>query len=161
MKILVSLRCIFILIFVIACATNGVSVKTTETIPPPVPSPTESSFALRCSIVFVDEYNGQVDIYSVYSDGTQLRQITDDSAREMWPVWSPDGTKLAYQNYAQDRSNPEIFVMSSDGRKQVNLTKNHGDDWSPAWSPDGKRSRFTRKAQRVGQFISWNPTVQI
>ena len=96
----------------------------------------------RCLIAFVDERNGQVDIFSILSDGTQLTQLTADSAQERWPVWSPGGKQIAYQNYMDDRSIPEIFVMSSNGAGQVNLTNNPGDDWSPAWSPDGKKIAF-------------------
>ncbi len=96
----------------------------------------------RCSIVFVDERNRQTDIYTILSDGTQLKQITDDTAHERWPVWSPDGTQIAYQQYKDDRSIPEIFVMSFGGEGQVNLTNNPGDDWTPAWSSDGTKIVF-------------------
>ena len=95
-----------------------------------------------CSIVFVDEPNGQTDIFTILSDGSALLQLTNDAAQEMWPAWSPDGTQIIYQKYHEDRSNPEIFTMLADGSGQVNLTNNPGDDWNPAWSPDGKKIAF-------------------
>jgi len=111
----------------------------------------------RCLIAFVDERNGQVDIYTILSDGTLLHQITNDRSREMWPVWSPEGTQIAYQNYLDDRSIPEIFVMSSKGEEQVNLTNNSGDDWSPAWSPDGKKLAFYSQRSEGAALYLMNP----
>ncbi len=40
------------------------------------------------AITFMDERNGQTDIFSVNSDGSGLRQLTDDAARELAMSWS-------------------------------------------------------------------------
>jgi Tol biopolymer transport system component len=111
----------------------------------------------RCSIVFVDERNGQVDLYTILSDGMQLTQLTADAAQERWPVWSPNGAQIAYQRYADDRSTPEIFVMSSNGKGQVNLTNSPGDDWSPAWSPDGTKIAFYSQRSEGRSLYLMNP----
>ena len=110
-----------------------------------------------CSIAFVDERNGQTDIFTILSDGTQLKQLTNDAAREIWPAWSPDGTQIAYQKYQDDRSTPEVFVMSSNGDEQVNLTNNSGDDWNPAWSPDGTKISFYAQRPEGAALYLMNP----
>ena len=96
----------------------------------------------RCSIAFVDERNGQTDIFTTLADGSTPLQLTNDVAQEMWPAWSPDGTQIVYQKYEAHHSNPEIFLMAADGSGQVNLTNNLGDDWTPAWSSDGMQIAF-------------------
>ena len=69
------------------------------------------------------------DIYTVYSDGTDIWQVTstvDDN--ELNPIWSPDGTKILF---TRDRDgNQELYVMNSDGSNVV-------------WSPDGLKIAYT------------------
>jgi len=49
------------------------------------------------------------------------------------PVWSPDGTKIAF---ASDRSGGrEIYKMTSSGDQQTNLTNNSVYDDRPSWQP--------------------------
>ncbi|HLM03125.1 MAG TPA: hypothetical protein VK400_18885 [Pyrinomonadaceae bacterium] len=55
------------------------------------------------------------------------------------PVWSPDGTKIAYA-YGVEYSS-EIFVMGANGENQTQLTQN-GRSYSPAFSPDGAKIIF-------------------
>ena len=92
-------------------------------------------------IAFMDERNGQTDIYSIGIDDNELRQLTDDPAVEKNLAWSPNGKHLAFQS---DREgNDEIYLMAADGSGQANLSRNPGWDWSPAWSRDGKQLAFS------------------
>jgi Tol biopolymer transport system component len=93
------------------------------------------------AISFMDERNGQTDIFAVNSDGSGLRQLTNDTARELAMSWSPDGSQLVYQR-TEDGSYPELYLVQADGSGPINLTRNAGDDWSPAWSPDGVQIAF-------------------
>src|SRR5947209_1009045 len=58
-----------------------------------------------------------------------------------YPVFSPDGTKLAFRRMLGEM-NSEVFVADSDGSDQRNLTNNPAFDGWPAWSPDGKQIVF-------------------
>ena len=72
--------------------------------------------------------------------------LTNDSAVDDSPAWSPDGTKIAF---ASDRDgNQKIYVMNADGSGAVSLTGNATWDSDPAWSPDGTRIAF----------LSYSPT---
>ena len=53
-------------------------------------------------------------------DGTNMRQLTNNSHRDLTPGWSPDGTQIIY---ASDQDGDfEVFVMNSDGSNVRQLT---------------------------------------
>lgn len=56
------------------------------------------------------------------------------------PVYSPDGTKVAFVRASSTR---ELWLMNPDGTERVRLTSDHSDR-SPAWSPDGAQLAFSR-----------------
>jgi Tol biopolymer transport system component len=76
------------------------------------------------------------EIYSINLDGSDLTRLTNDPARDTFPVWSPDGKRIAF---VTDRNGASmIFIMNSDG-SQVKLLTEIVDAWGPSWSPDGKK----------------------
>jgi TolB protein len=67
------------------------------------------------------------------ADGTGLVNLTNNPADDVWPAWSPDGKKIAFQSNRD--GNLEIYVMNADGTGPLNVTNNPARDESPAWSP--------------------------
>ena len=85
------------------------------------------------------------DIYVVPSTGGQAVQLTSQSSYESQPVWSPDGTTLAF---ASDRKgNNDIFVMPADGGQPKQLTRNSAAETPWTFSPDGKYIYFSAAIQ--------------
>jgi len=70
-------------------------------------------------------------------------QLTNDSAFDAYPFWSPDGSRIAY--VSSDGAHAGIRVMERDGRSPVPVTDNVSwnlfTEFDP-WSPDGKRLLF-------------------
>lgn len=69
-------------------------------------------------------------IWTVNADGSDARKIADQGLN---PVWSPDGTKIAY--YRGVDGEAQVWVMNADGSGQRFLAAG----FSPAWSPDSSK----------------------
>jgi Tol biopolymer transport system component len=71
----------------------------------------------------------------------QATQITSDRTLDIQPVWSPDGTRIAYGKGTN--GNFEIVVTDSNGLNAINITRDFLTTHNqPAWSPDGSRIAY-------------------
>jgi hypothetical protein len=88
-------------------------------------------------VVFVsDRANGNVQLYSVNTDGTGYRRLTYDSlVRKREPTWSPDGSKIAFAGL-DDAGNWDIYTVDADGGNLHRLTTDPERDDSPQWAND-------------------------
>ena len=103
----------------------------------------------------VESMTDDPDIYVVNADGTGETRLTTAPGRDWLPLWSPDGSKIAFTS---DRDGPgEIFVMNANGSGQINLTNDPGaaDGW-PAWSPDGSKIAFQSFRDGNGEIYVMN-----
>ncbi|HEY7658960.1 MAG TPA: DPP IV N-terminal domain-containing protein [Actinomycetota bacterium] len=85
------------------------------------------------------------EIYTIAVDGTDAFRLTHDPATDLFPVYSPDGTKIVFQS---DRAGTfDIWVMDVDGSNPVRITEfenGTADEYAPIWSPDGQQIAFIR-----------------
>jgi len=102
-------------------------------------------------IALASDREGDVEIYVMDSDGSNLIRLTESVGFDGFPQWSPDGTKIAFITFRDE--NPEIYVMDRDGSNQINLTNHPAQDASGggfSWSPDGSQILFD--TDRDGNF---------
>ena len=148
---------LFVVLAVLAPSACGGRSSTTASSPSagqggiPLPTPTVAG-TIAFERVVTPGIEGNGDIYVVNTDGTDLKQLTDDPAWEESPSWSPDGSKIAWvvgEGIDPDiapsfdyQPTPAVWVMNADGSGKMQLTRGpvHGDH--PTWSPDGTRIAF-------------------
>ena len=76
----------------------------------------------------------------------EAMQITSGDYDDSDPVWSPDGSLIAFVSNRTGEpdanDNTDIWVVAADnpdaGATLLQITSNPGSDTSPAWSPDGQ-----------------------
>ncbi|MEW6240301.1 MAG: DPP IV N-terminal domain-containing protein [Chloroflexota bacterium] len=99
-------------------------------------------------IIYVSSRDGNREIYSINTDGTDPDRLTHNPADDFSPEWSPDGKRVAFVSTRE--GNPDIFVMDRDGSNMTRLTDNPADDLDPSWSPEGDKIVFT--SNRDGNY---------
>ncbi|MDE5887110.1 MAG: peptidase S41 [Muribaculaceae bacterium] len=89
------------------------------------------------------------DIYTVTSSGGQAARLTDGTAVEANPVWSPDGKRIAF---ASDRNGGEdVYIMNADGSGQKRLTFNSAPQVPHSFTRDGKSVIFAAAIEDPAQ----------
>ena len=83
-----------------------------------------------------------------------------DNVHYSYPVWSPDGTRIAFMHWQHDHW--EIYVMNVDGSGRWPLTSSSAlserrpNNVSPAWSPDGEQIVFLSDRGGKWEFYVMN-----
>ena len=106
-------------------------------------------------IVFYSSRNGQWDIYSIDSDGTNEIRLTTHETGESSPTWSSDGLRIAFVSGRDGHDS--IHIMDSDGTNETRLTENNLNDGPPAWSPDGRRIAYVSGHQENRDIYVMDP----
>ena len=75
------------------------------------------------------------------SDGFNERTIFESSKPIMSPNWSPDGKRLVYVSFKNNR--PEIFIQNILSGERKSIASFKGINSAPVFSPDGKRLALT------------------
>ena len=98
------------------------------------------------SVTFVK--NGQ--IWSAPIDGSaEAIKMTQLRGRNGSPVWSPDGSKLAFVSSRGDRAFIGIYIGQDNPVQWV--APDFDRDYSPRWSPDGEKLVFIRRPGGGGE----------
>lgn len=67
------------------------------------------------------------------------------------PVWSPDGSKLAF--YSSRTGTYQVWTMDADGSNQKMVSDGQREYFYPSWSPDGKQLTFQGLSEHLDYDI--------
>ena len=107
------------------------------------------------SIVFVSDRTGEQQLFTMNSDGSHVRQLTTVVGDKNYPVFSPDGQRVAFamSDTASGGVPTFIYVINVDGTGLTQLTSGFQQDLMPSWSPDGSQIAFvSSRALNVVSF---------
>ena len=74
------------------------------------------------------------DIFTVPTTGGNARQLTSNAAYDAYPVWSPDGKKLAFASSRE--GSLDVYVINATGGSPVRLTTHSSDEVPMTFSDD-------------------------
>jgi TolB protein len=112
-------------------------------------------------IVFTSVRDGDLEIYSMNIDGSEVKRLTHTVGYDGGAFFSPDGKKIVYRAFhpgdeksvsrykellAQHLIEPrqlELFVMEDDGSNQTQITRNQAANFCPFFHPNGKQIIFS------------------
>jgi eukaryotic-like serine/threonine-protein kinase len=81
------------------------------------------------------------DLYLVRTDGSEIRQITNDEFKDRGPSWSPDGKEIYFYTTRTDRF--EVWKIRPDGSGAQQITRvKESAPWYPRVSPDETKLVF-------------------
>lgn len=100
-------------------------------------------------------FSAQGALWVIPSAGGRAVRITDYRLEPTAPVWSPDGKRIAFQNYAPE-GNFHIWTISPEGHDAAEITSGPYDDREPAWLPDGSGLVFSSDRGGDGQYKIWS-----
>ena len=110
-------------------------------------------------IIFESNRTGNIDIWSVNKDGTELTRITKEDGPHLNPVFSPDNKKIVYARRKLDLSsynevNYNIWIADAQTGEEMPINGEEQTDWNPVFSPDGKKIAYV--TNRSGEFKHYN-----
>ncbi|WP_198088520.1 PD40 domain-containing protein [Variovorax sp. E3] len=93
-------------------------------------------------------------LWTLPASGGTATRITGWNMEPTAPVWSPDGSLVAFQNYDAE-GNYHLWVTRPDGTDMRRVTTGPYDDREPAWTPDGSGLVFASDRGNDGQYKIW------
>lgn len=101
--------------------------------------------------VAFNQFGHQQDLVLLDPVSGTHQRLTDHTHENMFPRFSPDGEKVAYQS--NRTGNDEIWLLDLTRNEETQLTDERARDLVPDWSPDGSEIVFL--SERRGKTEVW------
>ena len=102
--------------------------------------PIYEQIPINGKIAFESSRDGNLEIYTMNSDGSNVKRLTFNDGDDRHPSWNPTSTLIAY--YEELASIGGIAFMDPEGNKIDKISS--GATQNPRWTKDGSRILFDR-----------------
>ncbi len=95
-------------------------------------------------IVFASNISGNMNLYSMHADGSNIQQIThSDIGYNGGPFFSPDNNTILFRADYDKKDYLQIYCIDLQTKECQQLTANDAVNWAPFWHPNGETIVFT------------------
>lgn len=113
------------------------------------------------TIAFSSDRSGKPMLFTMDTNGKNVKRLTFAGKYNSTPAWSPDGKSIAFA--ALDVDHFDIFTMNRDGsnlKRMTDAKKGNGrgaNHESPSWSPDGRHILYMSDRTGKNQLYIVSP----
>ena len=110
-------------------------------------------------LAFVSDRDGTPDIYTMRTDGSGVRRLTESNGQGSWslnPAWSPSGDAIAFDSNRTGIEEIYVLTIGSGQVQQLTHTASKGarcrtceGNWTAAWNPQGKKISFSSNRDAI------------
>jgi TolB protein len=93
-------------------------------------------------LAFSGDHSGAKELYMSDYDGANAIQLTSDKSIVLSPRWSPDGKRILYNSY-KDNKGPKLYMKDLSTGAVRTVSGRPGLNIGAAFSPDGARLALT------------------
>ena len=95
-----------------------------------------------------DELDDDYEIAVSNIDGTETQRLTENTNSEFYPIWSPDGTRVAFAWRIVRRPTLSVYMVATSELIDSPINVRFVAPIPPVWSPDGRSIAFVAYANR-------------
>jgi Tol biopolymer transport system component len=130
-------RAAWLLGVIVALGAGCGDSSTTQPAPSASPPATDT-------LLFYSGRTGRSQLYTIAANGGSLSRVLVGESDDTDPVWSPDGSRIAFVSSRGDQPR-SIYTIDAEGPESSlqRVTDPGSSQIYPAWSPDGLRILFT------------------
>ena len=110
-------------------------------------------FATRIAYVVKAGAN-RYELHIADADGQNAQAALKSKEPIISPVWSPDGSRLAYVSF--ENKKPVVYVHSLASGQRIVVANFKGSNSAPAWSPDGRKLAVVLSKEGGSQIFTVN-----
>src|SRR5688572_5915478 len=103
-------------------------------------------------VVYASGTEEQFHLWLMADDGAAPVQLTRGNGAELGPVWSPDGSRIAFVAANDMDDDLDLWVVDADGTGLHQITDTD-NVWEgvPSWSPDGQHLTYSHSVGGIDE----------
>lgn len=113
-------------------------------------SPDKTTLLFTVTYYDVAENKGNAEIYTMKTDGSNLKRLTHTAGNEYSPVWHPDGDRIGF--IAADKNGTQIYEVNLEGKGKHQISNVEGDLEGFSYSPDGTHILYVQTVEKKDKY---------